>query len=485
MLVSNLAGTRLQALGTVLRDELLSRPREEWDAILQRFTTAYRAQFLLFANDGDQLAGERLRLPEPVGQRLAEISRRPPRFEDGPLNDIDPDRPLMQRPRGLRPPPGELGDLDGPLPPRRTRLEELRDELRRPADAPNVRFVIHSDSPSAYWIGVPIARGPGGRRPEAPGTLLLVSKTLNVGGLVIDWSAWIWPIFGALLLSALFWLPLVRGITRSISQMQAATTRLAEGKFDVRVSESRRDELGSLGADINTMASRLDGFVAGQKRFLGDIAHELCSPIARMQMALGILEQRADEKQESYVRDVQEEIQHMSGLVNELLSFSKASLASVPIALQPVELRSCVEKAIRREQNEEVTIQNQVAPGLMAIADAELIARAVSNLLRNSVRYAGQAGPITVAARAAETAVELTISDCGPGVPESELSKLFDPFYRVDVSRARETGGVGLGLAIVKTCIESCGGTVSCRNLSPSGLEVQLRLKCAEQKLAG
>ena len=103
--------------------------------------------------------------------------------------------------------------------------------------------------------------------------------------------------FACVLVSVLFWLPLVRGITHSISQITRATEQIAAGRFDARVATGRRDELGRLGEAINQMATRLSGFVTGQRRFMGDIAHELCSPIARIQMALGILEHRADEKQ--------------------------------------------------------------------------------------------------------------------------------------------------------------------------------------------
>ena len=94
---------------------------------------------------------------------------------------------------------------------------------------------------------------------------------------------------------------------------------MAEGQFDVRVEDKRRDELGLLGDAVNRMAARLSGFVTGQKTFLGDIAHELCSPIARMQMALGIMEQRAKGEPNPYLDDLREEVEHMSNLVNELL----------------------------------------------------------------------------------------------------------------------------------------------------------------------
>jgi two-component system sensor histidine kinase CpxA len=270
---------------------------------------------------------------------------------------------------------------------------------------------------------------------------------------------------------------LVRGITRSIGQVTRATEQIARGRFDVRVPAQRRDELGHLGQAVNSMAERIEGFVTGQKRFLGDIAHELCSPLARAQVASGILEQRANESSKSYVQDVQEEVQHMSHLVDELLSFSKASLGKTEVKLQPVNMREVTERSIQRETHVDSDIRLEMESCLTAAADPDLVQRALANLLRNATRYAGDAGPITISGRREADAILIGVIDCGPGVPEESLRSLFDPFYRVDNSRARETGGVGLGLTIVKTCIEACGGSVICRNRKPSGLEVLIRLK--------
>jgi len=152
-----------------------------------------------------------------------------------------------------------------------------------------------------------------------------------------------------LVVSVLCWLPLIRGLTRTIGQMTRATERIAEGRFDVRLETTRRDELGQLSHAIRRMTSRLEGFVQGQKRFLGDIAHELCSPLARMQLALAILERRADEKQRGSIGDLQEEVEEMSGLVNELLSFSKAGLKTAKVQLRAVNVAGSIERAIQRE----------------------------------------------------------------------------------------------------------------------------------------
>ncbi len=110
------------------------------------------------------------------------------------------------------------------------------------------------------------------------------------------------------------------------------------------------------------------------------------------------------------------------------------------------------------------------------LAQPDGIFRAVSNLVRNSLRYASSNGPITISAKADGEHVLLSVIDQGPGLPPDALDRVFTPFYRLDDSRSRESGGVGLGLAMVKSLVESSGGTASCRNLDPKGLEVTIRL---------
>jgi two-component system, OmpR family, sensor histidine kinase CpxA len=344
---------------------------------------------------------------------------------------------------------------------------------------------VQTTNPTRYWLVVRAPINDSERPRSGPLLLVALSRSMSAGGLFFDFKPWLAVALGAVFFSALLWAPLVRGITHSIAQMTQTTRQIAEGRFEARAQEGRRDELGLLGQSINLMAARLAGFVTGQKRFLGDVAHELCSPLARIQVALGILEQRADEKQQGYVNDVREEVQRMSSLVNELLSFSRASLGASTIKLQPVVVCEVIDKAVSREDANGAQIRLQVEDGLCVLAEPELLVRSLSNLLRNAIRYAGQAGPITVSARREDSYIVVTVADCGPGVPESELAQIFDPFYRLDSSRDASTGGVGLGLAIVKTCIESCRGTVVCRNRQPSGLEVDLKLMAAERDRPG
>jgi two-component system sensor histidine kinase CpxA len=321
-----------------------------------------------------------------------------------------------------------------------------------------------------------IANPDGPFRP-APLMLILATDSLYSGNLFLDAKLWVLVGLGTLALSVVMWIPPVRGLTRAISQLTRATDAIANGDFSVRVNANRTDEVGMLGHSVNRMADRLDGFVKGQKRFLGDIAHELCSPIARIQVGLGILEQSAAPHQKEALDDVRDEVEEMSGLINELLSFSRATMGKSDCPLENVCVAEVVRQVLKREGLDENQVRVAVDDSVMAMGRPDLLRRAVANLVRNAVRYAGSAGPITIGAQASREHVKVIVSDQGNGVSEDELQKIFDPFYRTEASRSRDTGGAGLGLAIVKSCVEACGGSVHAQNTRPKGFEVVITLQ--------
>ena len=337
-------------------------------------------------------------------------------------------------------------------------------------------FFVTTRNPTQYWVGVriPIGSLEGGE--PVPGVLIFVSNSLLSAPYFVDV-----PLVGLILLVVVLiaivcWLPLIRRLTRGFSEVTSAAEQIAEGHFDVHVASNKMDELGQLGDSVNRMAARLSGFVQGQKGFLGSIAHELCSPIARISVALGILEQRTDGKHDELVRDLREEVDYMSALVGELLSFSKAGMQPAEVQRIPVNVAETVRRAVARESRESETVEVSVDEGLSVLADPDFLFRSLSNLIRNSVRYAGDSGPIRIFAETGQGVVRITVADSGPGLPEEELEEIFAPFHRPESARTRETGGSGLGLAIVKSCIEVCKGTVKCRNLEPKGLAVEIQL---------
>ena len=437
------AQNRIMAVANTLALELDQVPPEEWEQILERYSLINEVGFYLFDEEGERVAGPELPLPAEVAAGI----------------------PRRQRPRG-GPPPGRRSENEkGPG-------QQPRD---RRSPAPPL-FLTATSHPTRYWAGVRIPIRLDRMENPKPGTLILMSPSPLASQLFFDPKPWLAVGLAVIAVSVVCWLPFIRGMTRSISQMTRAAEQIAEGQFEVQVLHRRRDEIGQLGDAINRMASRLAGFVSGQKRFLGGIAHELCNPIATIQFALGSLERRVADDQRAGVADIQEEVQHMSALVNELLAFSRAGVAGAEIKLVKVNLAETVARVLERESSEDVTIETSVDAGLNALADPEYLFRAISNVVRNAIRYAAEAGPIEICARNETGRIYLTVADHGPGVPQGALEEIFAPFYRLDASRNPETGGVGLGLAIVKSCIEACHGTVRCRNRHPSGLEVEMEL---------
>ncbi|MBL8206715.1 MAG: HAMP domain-containing histidine kinase [Blastocatellia bacterium] len=427
----------MRAVAQLMTAELREKSTPEREAILKRFSEAYQVQFLLFTATGEQVAGEVGSVPPAV---LAEITAPPRGRPGGP------------------PPPGARG---GPRPP------------------PFPLSEVETSNPKLYWKLVRIPLFEQGEIEERKSVLLAVSPSKSGNGLFFDPKPWALLIVAVFGLSILLWLPFVRSLTTAIQQMTKVTEQIAEEQFEVRVDEQRRDEIGRLGKAINHLATRLSGFIYGQKRFLGDISHELNSPLARMQFALSILEDRVDPQHRSYVTDVQEEVQVMSRLVSELLAYSKAGMKTTDIKLEPVRLRPLVQQVIAREAAHTDGVKNEIDDSLEVLANPELLARALANLIRNAVRYAAGTGAIQIAASPQGQQVKLCVTDNGPGVPDAALDKLFDPFYRLEADRARNTGGAGLGLAIVKACIEACRGTVAAKNRQPSGLEIVITLQSA------
>lgn len=430
-------GDRIAALGDSITHEFSRVPESGWDAKLRAYETTHGVTFALFNSRGTQAFGAPVNPPPEVVRKL--IDRRPP--GEGP-----------QR----RPPPGPA--------------------LPRPADAPpKPRFMLKAGSPARYWAGIHLDLRQ--RQDNTPLMLLMVSGSISGGGLFFDLWPWIGLVAAALLISALIWMPFVRGITRFIRSLNEAAGRIARGKFDERVSTTRRDELGELSTSVNAMAAQLGDYVAQQRRITADVAHELCSPIARMQMALGVVEQRGTPEQSTYLKKLDHELQHMARLVEEVLAFSKAETLSGREAPEEVDLTALIAQVIAREAPE-TPIHTEV-PLLSLKTLRHALDRALGNVLRNAVRYAKN---IEIHAEGRDAGwLTLRVLDRGPGVPAEALSRLFQPFYRPETARSRSTGGSGLGLAITQRCVEACGGEVTARNREGGGLEVEMRVPLSLQ----
>ena len=428
-MLSGEPGDRIAAIGETITFEFSRLAENEWPARLTDYDQKHGVTFGLFNSRGEQVFGKSITPPGEVMPRL--IDRRPP----GEQQPRRPQRPVS----------------------------------KRPADAPpKPRFMMRAGDPARYWAGVHLDLV---TQDGSSLSLVMVSDTISGGGLFFDLWPWLGLAGAALVVSALLWMPFVRGITGFIGTLNTAAGRIAHGKFNERIEKERSDELGELSTSVNAMAAQLGDYMREQKRITADVAHELCSPIARMQMALGVVEQRSTPDQATYLQKLDRELQHMAKLVEEVLAFSKAETIPDRETPEDINLRELLQNILAREAPE-----NGVK---LEIGDIQLhslrnaLDRAIGNVLRNAIRYAKD---IEITAKAENSRIVIQIADRGPGVPEEALSRLFEPFYRPEAARGRTTGGSGLGLAITKRCIEACRGTVTAQNREGGGLSVQIEI---------
>jgi two-component system, OmpR family, sensor histidine kinase CpxA len=426
------AREKIVALSGQLTLELAGTAPAQREAVVRRYASRYGVEMRLFDEEGGRIAGPDAPVPAEVAARLA--------------------RPGGPQPRPPRPMTGE-----GPPP-----------------------FLIEAGEPSRYWIGVRMLLPAPDVRNTNRATLLLVTPTLLRNRFFFDWEPWLGIVLTAVAVTLLCWMPMVRGLTRDMGKMTTATAAVADGQFNVQLDTRRTDELGRLGGSINQMTARLRDYVEGRKRFLGDVAHELRSPLGRMQVALELLERKTPAEARTYIEDLREDVELLSGLTTELLTFARAELRREPVRLQAVALQPVVTRAVGVEVPDVGSIPVDIDEHLLVSGDENLLFRAISNLVRNAVRHAHGKG-VSVAAREAGDRVILTIADRGPGVPEEALEKIFTPFFRLDTARGRKKGGTGLGLALVRNYVEECGGSVVARNRAGGGLEIEAVLRPARR----
>jgi two-component system sensor histidine kinase CpxA len=481
VLLRGSAGDRLRASGEQIGSQLRELPSTEWEPVMKAFAEEHGVACDIWMPHGDWATNTISDVPVEVMERLNRDRPPPPpqrpQHYESDRRPPPPDRPGP--PGGNRPPPRDkfvqrdpMGPDDRGRPPRDFEEQPRANEFQpaRPI------FFLADKKQGAYWaaVHVPLQARSG---PDHV-VWLIRSESLSANGLLFDITPWVIGAVSLLLFSILFWVPFALSITRYVAKLKQATDHIAGGHFDVNLDTQRSDELGSLGAAISSMAARIDHLLKGQKRFLGDVAHELCSPLARLRTGLGILETRLPETEQSRLSAIEEEATELAELIDEILVFSRATAGMQQVRGKQIVLRDLVEEVSAREAAE-LAIEQEIDPSLLVLADTKLLKRAIGNVLRNAVRYAGEQAHIRIQAIAEAGTVRLAIIDDGPGVPESEIAHLFEPFYRPDTARTRETGGVGLGLTIVRSCVEACGGKVSARNHPSKGFCVEMTLPAA------
>jgi two-component system sensor histidine kinase CpxA len=277
-------------------------------------------------------------------------------------------------------------------------------------------------------------------------------------------------------------------LTMPVVRLRAATRRLAAGDLSARAgapSVRRRDEVAGLMRDFDTMASRLEALVKAQSRLLNDISHELRSPLARLNVALGLARQRSGVESAAMLERIELEAARLNELIGRLLTLARMEdgeqrVPSTPVLLDEIVL-NVAEDAEFEAQARHCHVRSEIPAGSWAVrGDASLLHSAIENVVRNAIRYTREGSTVQIHLEkepvdGVDEAV-VRVTDCGEGVPPDALEKLFQPFYRLDDARGRQTGGVGLGLAITERAVRFHGGKVSASNRAEGGLMVEIRL---------
>ena len=386
-----------------------------------------------------------------------------------------------------------LPGADAPAADQRAALLALAERLRVPLalDAADGERIAASDT-FARREGAPPGAGPGpgghpGRRvavpladgrtlwvlrpggslmmrpppPSAPGWMVLPPSTGLVATLVV--------LFGAIALGAY---PVVRRLTRRLEALKQGVEAFGAGALNRRVAEDGSDEVAAVAASFNRAAERIEALVGSHRSLLANASHELRSPLARMKMALALLDAAGGPERVRLRREIEVNIAELDALVEEVLLASRLDAAAPDTAHRTrVDLLG-----LAAEEAARFDAEIGAASALAVDGDERLLRRALRNLLENARRHGG--GEITVATELRDGSAIVRVCDRGPGVPEPLRERIFEAFYRLP-GQSEQAGGVGLGLALVKQIAERHGGSVRCSARDGGGSCFELVLPAA------
>ncbi|MBE6835599.1 MAG: HAMP domain-containing protein [Ruminococcaceae bacterium] len=256
-------------------------------------------------------------------------------------------------------------------------------------------------------------------------------------------------------------------LTKPLRQMSYATKRYSVGDFSPRVDVRGRDELASLCAEFNAMATALATLESSRRNFVANVSHELKTPMTTISGYMDAILDGTIEKSEQthYIQIVSDEVKRLSRLVVAMLNMSKIEAGEIKLNPTKFDINELIfttllsfEQVISNK-NIEITGLEKLSP-VEVKADRDMLHQVVYNLVDNAVKFTPENGEISLSAVADEKNVSVSIKNTGAGVSSEEITKIFERFYKVDKSRSYDVKGAGLGLYIVKTIVEMHGGTI-------------------------
>lgn len=280
----------------------------------------------------------------------------------------------------------------------------------------------------------------------------------------------------AVLMSGLLCYLLSRLMTRRLEQLKHTAGELAAGHLDSRIAvrDSGGDETDDLARSFNTMAEQLQRRINAQKRLLSDVSHELRSPLARLKIALA-LAQQAPSQRPLQLQRIEREADRLEELIEQLLSTQAANqVMDEHIDLVTLLQSLCADVDFEAQSKERgVSFSTDLAQALVTTR-GDLLRKSFENILRNAVQHTAVNSRVQVQLKTLADHYEVSIQDAGAGIPESELGRIFDAFYRVDDTRSRTSGGYGLGLSIAQRAINQHSGSIRAENTAAGLLVVVL-----------
>ena len=298
------------------------------------------------------------------------------------------------------------------------------------------------------------------------------------------------PILLAALISAIICLLLARYLTAPIGRLRKATQKLAMGDLTQRVSPSmgkRKDEIVELANDFDYMAEQLQTLLESHKQLLRDASHELRSPLARLQVALGLARQRGGDSTNQELDRIEREAERLNDLIGQLLTLARFETNTAEIEYSAVELTALLEQIVddaafeARASNRQVKIIQSMPVTIKG--NSVLLSSALENVVRNAIRYTAEDTVVEVSLKDDDENpgwLVIIVRDHGPGIPEKMLESVFEPFVRVGLARDRQSGGYGLGLAIAKRAVYLHGGKMTAVN-EDDGLSILICLPVSEK----
>jgi len=275
-------------------------------------------------------------------------------------------------------------------------------------------------------------------------------------------------------------------LTSPVKKLKSVVQSFAEGNLDVRVAPQlggRHDELADLGREFDHMAERIAALISSQKRLLADISHELRSPLARLTVALELARKNTTGKGTAALDRIEMETERVNALVGQLLALTRLESGAERVPPETVILEDVVQQVIDDANYEAKPLHKEVrvlelAPCVVR-GSSELLRSGIENVIRNAIRYTAEGTAIEVSLTTRLDTAIVTVRDHGPGVPDSELQHIFEPFYRVGEARERSSGGVGLGLSIADRTIKLHGGSIRAENAN-DGLLITIEIPLSE-----